>query len=300
VPAARARPPARPAGPRCRPGRWTCRRPARAPRSAAQVGRQRVDGRVDVAQVRGVLALALRGAHADEVHLGVGDLGHVGGEAQPAGRHDLLQQLGQPGLVEGGLALAEQRDLGLVDVDPDDLVAQLGHAGGVDGTEVATTDHRDTHGGRPSARSPRTRSPRSPPRWTVTPGSRRRPTTPWSRPTSTPRTSPRSTTASGAGALEVCLVIEEVARVCASSSLIPAVNKLGTMPLIVGPPTTSRRYLPQVAAGEAMFSYALSEREAGSDTGSMKTRAVAGDGDAGCSTGRSRGSPTPGSPSTTP
>ena len=38
----------------------------------------------------------------------------------------------------------------------------------------------------------------------------------------------------GGDALAACLVIEEVARVCASSSLIPAVNKLGTMPLIVG------------------------------------------------------------------
>jgi alkylation response protein AidB-like acyl-CoA dehydrogenase len=37
----------------------------------------------------------------------------------------------------------------------------------------------------------------------------------------------------GADALAVCIVIEEVARVCASSSLIPAVNKLGSMPLIL-------------------------------------------------------------------
>jgi alkylation response protein AidB-like acyl-CoA dehydrogenase len=67
--------------------------------------------------------------------------------------------------------------------------------------------------------------------------------------------------------------------VCTSSSLIPAVNKLGTMPLIVGADDDLLgRYLPQVASGEAMFSYALSEREAGSDAASMKCRAVAGDG----------------------
>jgi alkylation response protein AidB-like acyl-CoA dehydrogenase len=79
----------------------------------------------------------------------------------------------------------------------------------------------------------------------------------------------------GGDALAVCLVIEEVARVCASSSLIPAVNKLGTMPLMVGgTPELLQRYLPQVASGEAMFSYALSEREAGSDAAAMKTRAV--------------------------
>lgn len=79
----------------------------------------------------------------------------------------------------------------------------------------------------------------------------------------------------GGDALAVCLVIEEIARVCASSSLIPAVNKLGTMPLLVGADDDLlRRYLPQVASGEAMFSYALSEREAGSDAAAMKTRAV--------------------------
>ena len=79
----------------------------------------------------------------------------------------------------------------------------------------------------------------------------------------------------GGDALAACLVIEEVARACASSSLIPAVNKLGTMPLLIGADADLLgRYLPQVASGEAMFSYALSEREAGSDAASMKTRAV--------------------------
>jgi alkylation response protein AidB-like acyl-CoA dehydrogenase len=83
----------------------------------------------------------------------------------------------------------------------------------------------------------------------------------------------------GADALATCIVIEEIARVCASSSLIPAVNKLGTMPLILaGADVLKTRYLPPVARGEAMFSYGLSEREAGSDTASMKCRARA-DGD---------------------
>ncbi|WP_047869941.1 acyl-CoA dehydrogenase family protein [Nocardiopsis sp. RV163] len=83
----------------------------------------------------------------------------------------------------------------------------------------------------------------------------------------------------GADALATCIVIEEVARVCASSSLIPAVNKLGTMPLILGASEeVKRRYLPEVASGGAMFSYGLSEREAGSDTASMRTQAVS-DGD---------------------
>jgi alkylation response protein AidB-like acyl-CoA dehydrogenase len=78
----------------------------------------------------------------------------------------------------------------------------------------------------------------------------------------------------GADALATAIVIEEVARACASSSLIPAVNKLGTMPLLLaGSSELKRRYLPPVAAGEAMFSYCLSEPEAGSDAVSMRTRA---------------------------
>ena len=79
----------------------------------------------------------------------------------------------------------------------------------------------------------------------------------------------------GADALATAIVIEEVARVCASSSLIPAVNKLGTVPLLLsGSPELNERYLRPVAAGEAMFSYCLSEPEAGSDAASMTTRAV--------------------------
>ncbi|MFC0099513.1 acyl-CoA dehydrogenase family protein [Micromonospora marina] len=79
----------------------------------------------------------------------------------------------------------------------------------------------------------------------------------------------------GADALATAIVIEEVARACASSSLIPAVNKLGTMPLLLaGSEELKRRYLTPVAAGEGMFSYCLSEPEAGSDAASMTTKAV--------------------------
>jgi alkylation response protein AidB-like acyl-CoA dehydrogenase len=71
------------------------------------------------------------------------------------------------------------------------------------------------------------------------------------------------------------IVIEEVARVCASSSLIPAVNKLGTVPLLLsGSEELKRKYLPPVARGEALFSYALSAAGSGSDAAAMKTRAV--------------------------
>ncbi|MBB2985471.1 acyl-CoA dehydrogenase family protein [Terracoccus luteus] len=78
----------------------------------------------------------------------------------------------------------------------------------------------------------------------------------------------------GADALATCIVIEEVARVCASSSLIPAVNKLGSLPLVLaGSEELKARYLTPLARGEAAFSYGLSEREAGSDTAAMRSRA---------------------------
>ena len=79
----------------------------------------------------------------------------------------------------------------------------------------------------------------------------------------------------GADALATCIVIEEVARACASSSLIPSVNKLGTMPIILaGSEELKKKYLTPVAAGHGMFSYCLSEPDAGSDAAAMKTRAV--------------------------
>ncbi len=79
----------------------------------------------------------------------------------------------------------------------------------------------------------------------------------------------------GADALATAIVIEEVARGCMASSLIPAVNKLGSMPVqIGGSEEIKQKYFPAVASGESGFSYGLSEREAGSDTASMKTRAV--------------------------
>jgi alkylation response protein AidB-like acyl-CoA dehydrogenase len=79
----------------------------------------------------------------------------------------------------------------------------------------------------------------------------------------------------GADALATAIIIEEVARACASSSLIPAVNKLGTVPLLLSASQElKRKYLPPVARGEALFSYALSEAGAGSDAAGMTTRAV--------------------------
>ena len=78
----------------------------------------------------------------------------------------------------------------------------------------------------------------------------------------------------GADAIATCIVIEEVARVDASASLIPAVNKLGSMPIILSASEDlKQKVLRPIAAGTAMISYGLSEREAGPDAAAMKTRA---------------------------
>jgi alkylation response protein AidB-like acyl-CoA dehydrogenase len=79
----------------------------------------------------------------------------------------------------------------------------------------------------------------------------------------------------GADALATVLVIEEISRVCVSSSLIPAVNKLGSLPVqIAGSEELKKKYLGALARGEGLFSYCLSEPDAGSDAGGMTTRAV--------------------------
>jgi alkylation response protein AidB-like acyl-CoA dehydrogenase len=80
----------------------------------------------------------------------------------------------------------------------------------------------------------------------------------------------------GADAVASAIVVEEVARVCASSSLIPGANKLGSTPLLLaGSEDLKQKYLRPLAEGHTTFSYALSEREAGSDTAAMRTRATA-------------------------
>ena len=82
----------------------------------------------------------------------------------------------------------------------------------------------------------------------------------------------------GADALATVIIIEEVARVCASSSLIPAVNKLGSLPLMLGGSKEQKaKWLPQLAKGKG-FSYCLSESEAGSDASALKTKAEFKDG----------------------
>lgn len=79
----------------------------------------------------------------------------------------------------------------------------------------------------------------------------------------------------GADHVTQAIMVEEVARVCASTSLALLISKLGMTPVMVwGSEDLKRRYLPRVASGEAQASYCLSEPDAGSDVASMTTRAV--------------------------
>jgi alkylation response protein AidB-like acyl-CoA dehydrogenase len=79
----------------------------------------------------------------------------------------------------------------------------------------------------------------------------------------------------GADTLMFAILVEEVARVCASSSVIPLVQKLGSVPILMGASEEfKQRWFPRIASGEDLISYCISEAEAGSDPASMKTTAV--------------------------
>lgn len=77
------------------------------------------------------------------------------------------------------------------------------------------------------------------------------------------------------GILDHAIAVEEVARVCASSSLFVFISKLGVTALIGhGSEDLKARYVPRVVTGEWQASYCLSESGAGSDVAAMDTRAV--------------------------
>ena len=80
----------------------------------------------------------------------------------------------------------------------------------------------------------------------------------------------------GAGADHVtqAVMVEELARVCASTSVTMLISKLGMIPIMNwGSDELKERYVPRVAAGEAQASYCLSEADAGSDVAAMRCRA---------------------------
>jgi len=79
----------------------------------------------------------------------------------------------------------------------------------------------------------------------------------------------------GADLLTVCLAIEEISRVCATSGLILAVQELASLPIRnVGTEEQKTRWLPDLAAGRKLIAFALTESEAGSVAAAIRTRAT--------------------------
>src|SRR3989440_2946776 len=76
-------------------------------------------------------------------------------------------------------------------------------------------------------------------------------------------------------ALTLVVAIEEISKFCATSALILSVQSLGSLPIwLAGSEEQKRKYLPPLASGEKMASYALTEPGSGSDAGGMRTRAI--------------------------
>ena len=79
----------------------------------------------------------------------------------------------------------------------------------------------------------------------------------------------------GTGTLMLNMAIEEIAKACASSALMLMIQELGTLPIkLFGTDEQKQRFLPKCASGEWTPAFALSEPDAGSDPGGMRTRAV--------------------------
>jgi alkylation response protein AidB-like acyl-CoA dehydrogenase len=78
----------------------------------------------------------------------------------------------------------------------------------------------------------------------------------------------------GTGTLLALVAIEEVSKVCATSGLILAVQELGSLGLkLAGSEEQQKRWLPQLASGEVLGAYALTEAGSGSDSAAMRTTA---------------------------
>jgi alkylation response protein AidB-like acyl-CoA dehydrogenase len=79
----------------------------------------------------------------------------------------------------------------------------------------------------------------------------------------------------GMGSMALAVATEELSRYCGGVAVSYAANALGAMPiLLMGSEEQKKKYLPQLASGEKLCAFALTEPEAGSDAGGVKTRAI--------------------------
>ena len=85
---------------------------------------------------------------------------------------------------------------------------------------------------------------------------------------------PKDFGGAGAGLLNLCIVVEEISRACGGIGCAYVVNALGSLPMVLGgTEEQKKKYLPDIAAGKKLIAFCLSEKDAGSDAGSLKTRA---------------------------
>jgi alkylation response protein AidB-like acyl-CoA dehydrogenase len=79
----------------------------------------------------------------------------------------------------------------------------------------------------------------------------------------------------GGGAVEMCILVEEISRHSAGVALIPAVNKLGAIPvLLAGTDDQKKKICAGITNGDHRMSYCLTEPGSGSDAAAMRSRAV--------------------------
>src|SRR5712692_6795126 len=79
----------------------------------------------------------------------------------------------------------------------------------------------------------------------------------------------------GSSELAVVMAIEELARHCATTSLILAVQQLGSLPILLGGNHEQKsKYIPPLASGEWTAAFGLTEAGSGSDAAAMQTVAV--------------------------
>jgi butyryl-CoA dehydrogenase len=79
----------------------------------------------------------------------------------------------------------------------------------------------------------------------------------------------------GGGVLENCLAVEELSRTCLGVSVSYAASSLGAYPIMLyGSPEQKRRYLPDIAKGKRLAAFGLTEADAGSDAGAIRTTAL--------------------------
>ena len=77
------------------------------------------------------------------------------------------------------------------------------------------------------------------------------------------------------GLLAACLAVEEIAKVCAATSLILAVHELGAMPILLAANKEQKeKYLQRLASGEHLAAFGLTEPNAGSDASGLQSKAV--------------------------